>query len=153
MPDLELRIPPPAVVAVAAFFMWMIAYALRSLQLPVPARLLLAAAIFLAGLLIIMAGLIEFRRARTTVNPLNPAAASSLVVHGVYSLTRNPMYLGMAVTLVAWAVYLANALALLVVPCFIAYMNRFQIVPEERVLRSLFPSEFELYMTRVRRWL
>ena len=152
MPDLALRVPPPVVVAVAALLMWVIAWALRPMELAMPARIL-AIVIFLSGLLIVVAGLIEFRRARTTVNPLDPAAASSLVVNGVYGLTRNPMYLGMAIILIAWAVYLGNVLALLVMPCFIAYMNRFQIIPEETVLRSLFPSEFEPYAKRVRRWL
>jgi protein-S-isoprenylcysteine O-methyltransferase Ste14 len=87
------------------------------------------------------------------VNPLKPEAATSLVVAGVYSLTRNPMYLGMAVILIAWAGYLANPVSLIAVPCFIVYMNRFQIVPEEKVLELLFKSEFKSYMTRVRRWL
>jgi protein-S-isoprenylcysteine O-methyltransferase Ste14 len=153
MHNLELRIPPPAVVAVTAFLMWLTAWALPSPQLVFHGRVLLAMAILVSGLLVILAGLIEFRRARTTVNPLNPGAASSLVVKGVYGLTRNPMYLGMAIILIAWAVFLANPLSVLVVPLFVAYMNRFQIVPEEKVLESLFRSEFKPYMTRVRRWL
>src|ERR1700730_6225417 len=100
MRSLELRIPPPVVAMVAAFLMWLIARAIPSLQLMFPGRVLLAIAILVSGLLIVIAGLIEFRRARTTVNPLNPGAASSLVVNGVYALTRNPMYLGLAVILI-----------------------------------------------------
>ncbi|MGZ5695339.1 MAG: methyltransferase family protein [Burkholderiales bacterium] len=153
MPKLELRIPPPVVLALTALLMWLAAWALPSLRLMFPGRVLLAMAILISGMLIILAGLIEFRRARTTVNPLNPEAATSLVVEGVYGLTRNPMYLGMAVILIAWAVYLANPVSLIAVPCFIVYMNRFQIVPEEKVLELLFKSEFKSYMTRVRRWL
>jgi protein-S-isoprenylcysteine O-methyltransferase Ste14 len=133
--------------------MWLGARALPSLRLMFPGRVLLSMAIMISGMLIILAGLIEFRRARTTVNPLNPEAATSLVVEGVYGLTRNPMYLGMAVILIAWTVFLANPVALIAVPCFIVYMNRFQIVPEEKVLELLFKSEFKSYITRVRRWL
>jgi protein-S-isoprenylcysteine O-methyltransferase Ste14 len=153
MPNLQLRIPPPVVAAVAALLMWVIAWALPALRLMLPGRFLFAMAILISGMLIILAGLIEFRRARTSVNPLKPETASSLVVEGVYGLTRNPMYLGLAVILIAWAVLLANPLSLVVVPFFIVYMNRFQIIPEEKVLNLLFETEFKRYRTQVRRWL
>lgn len=152
MRTLELRIPPPALLLAAALLMWLVSWALPGLRLAVPGRAVLAIAIVVLGNLIILAGLIEFRRARTTVNPLNPSAASSLVVNGVYTLTRNPMYLGLVIILLGWAVFLSNPLSLLVLPCFIGYMNRFQIIPEEKALESLFGPEFRLYRTRVRRW-
>jgi protein-S-isoprenylcysteine O-methyltransferase Ste14 len=63
------------------------------------------------------------------------------------------MYLGLAVILIAWAVLLANPISLVVVPFFIVYMNRFQIIPEEKVLNLLFETEFKRYRTQVRRWL
>jgi protein-S-isoprenylcysteine O-methyltransferase Ste14 len=63
------------------------------------------------------------------------------------------MYLGFTMILLGWAVFLSHPLSLIVVPCFIAYMNRFQIVPEERALESRFGSEFKVYSSRVRRWL
>jgi protein-S-isoprenylcysteine O-methyltransferase Ste14 len=72
---------------------------------------------------------------------------------GVYSFTRNPMYLGFLLVLVGWATFLSNALAFLILPAFILYMNRFQIEPEERALASLFAEEFVAYKSRVRRWL
>jgi protein-S-isoprenylcysteine O-methyltransferase Ste14 len=96
---------------------------------------------------------VSFWRARTTVNPINPAATSSLVIGGIYSLTRNPMYLGFLLALVGWATVLSNALAYLLLPAFIFYMNSFQIKPEERALASLFGEEFITYKSRVRRWL
>jgi protein-S-isoprenylcysteine O-methyltransferase Ste14 len=84
---------------------------------------------------------------------MNPGASSSLVIRGVYTLTRNPMYLGFLLVLVGWAVFLSNTLAFLLLPVFILYMNRFQITPEERALASLFGQEFVVYKSRVRRWL
>jgi protein-S-isoprenylcysteine O-methyltransferase Ste14 len=133
--------------------MWLAVWALPSMRLAIPAHVVPAIAIALVGVLVILTGIIEFRRARTTVNPMNPSAASSLVVKRVYALTRNPMYLGFAIILLGWAVFLSHPLSLLVVPCFISYMNRFQIIPEERALEALFGSEFRLYSARVRRWL
>jgi protein-S-isoprenylcysteine O-methyltransferase Ste14 len=75
------------------------------------------------------------------------------VTSGIYGFTRNPMYLGMLFVLIGWALYLGNALALLLLPVFIFYMNRFQIEPEERVLTTLFGPEFLEYASRVRRWI
>ena len=63
------------------------------------------------------------------------------------------MYLGLLLVLLGWAMYLSNALAFSVVPPFVAYMNRFQIRPEERVLASLFAHEYPAYHAGVRRWI
>jgi protein-S-isoprenylcysteine O-methyltransferase Ste14 len=87
------------------------------------------------------------------MNPIKASAASSLVTSGVYRYTRNPMYLGLSVTLMAWAVFLSNLLALVAVPLFVLYISRFQISPEERVLSSLFGAEYAAYKEKVRRWL
>jgi len=87
------------------------------------------------------------------VNPLKPDSASALVVAGIYRWTRNPMYLGMATVLAAWGLYLANIGALAGVALFVAYMNRFQIAPEERALEARFGADFAAYRGRVRRWL
>ena len=87
------------------------------------------------------------------MNPIKPDTASSLVSSGVYRFTRNPMYLGLSVTLLGWAMFLSNPLALLAVPLFVLYINRFQINPEERVLSSLFGAGYAAYKEKVRRWL
>jgi protein-S-isoprenylcysteine O-methyltransferase Ste14 len=63
------------------------------------------------------------------------------------------MYLGLLLLLLAWAVFLSNPLALLLVPVFVLYITRFQINPEERALSSLFGGEYAAYRERVRRWL
>jgi protein-S-isoprenylcysteine O-methyltransferase Ste14 len=84
---------------------------------------------------------------------MKASAASSLVSNSVYRFTRNPMYLGLLLTLLAWAAFLSNPLAVLWVPVFVLYINRFQITPDERVLSSLFGAEYAAYRNRVRRWL
>ena len=63
------------------------------------------------------------------------------------------MYLGFTLILLALAVFFSHTLALALVPLFVAYLYRFQICPEERVLTALFPNEFAAYKARVRRWL
>jgi len=93
------------------------------------------------------------RKADTTLNPIKPDTATALVTSGIYRHTRNPMYLGMAVWLLAWSAWLGTPAGLVGAPLFVLYMNRFQVGPEERALHSLFGAEFDAYRSRVRRWL
>lgn len=121
--------------------------------MPAGIRMVVSAALLLAGIGISMKGIASFRRARTTVNPHTPNDTSSLVTTGIYQFTRNPMYLGVALVLVAWTVFLSSGWALIGVLGFVLYIDRFQIAPEERALTKLFGKEFESYKGRVRRWL
>jgi protein-S-isoprenylcysteine O-methyltransferase Ste14 len=123
------------------------------LRIAFPGHVALALAIGIAAFAVDVAGMLAFLKARTTVNPLRPEKASALVTGGIFRWTRNPMYLGMAMLLVAWAVYLANPISVVLIPVFVVYMNRFQIAPEERALESRFGAQFTEYRDRVRRWL
>ena len=149
----KLKIPPPLVAFVMSILMWFIARAAPTMEFVLPARRSIAACVALVGVLIAIVGVAAFRAARTTVNPLRPEKASTLVTSGIYRFTRNPMYLGMLLVLTGWGLFLSNALAFLVLPGFVLYMNRFQIGPEERALESLFAEDFVAYRSKVRRWL
>ncbi len=151
--SLEARIPPPVVAVMAAALIWGISLLAPQVALPSGIRLVVSVAIVLAGLAFSAAGVLSFRRARTTVNPTRPEEASSLVSTGIYRITRNPMYVGLLLVLVAWTVFLASAWALLGVAGFVLYMDHFQITPEERALSKLFGSQYASYKARVRRWL
>lgn len=133
--------------------MWIGSSASPVFNLSLPANSLLALSLALIGAVTCVAGVVSFRLAKTTVNPMKPASASSLVVSGVYKYTRNPMYVGLVLVLLGWAAFLANLAAFALVAVFAAYLNRFQIVPEEHSLASLFPHEFSAYRARVRRWI
>lgn len=113
---LEDRIPPSVIDAAFAALIWLLARACPWAQLWRTDATVwlpwLAAACGLAGVVSALAGLQAFRRARTTVNPLTPARASTLVSSGIYRHTRNPMYLSMLLVLAGWGVWLGNALAL-----------------------------------------
>ena len=150
---LALKIPPLALVVIVAVLMWVASAAIPSFDFSLPAKLLPAVSLVLIGAVICVSGIGSFRRAKTTVNPMKPGSASSLVVSGIYKYTRNPMYLGFVLVLLGWAAFLSNLAALALVPAFVVYMNRFQIQPEERVLASLFPIEYPAYQARVRRWI
>lgn len=145
--------PPPVVAALFAAIMWFAGRLLPTLDFDFPGRFVLIVALVVIGILVGGVALSLFTRARTTVNPLKPGESSALVTRGVYRWTRNPMYLGMLIVLVAWAFFVSNPAAFVVLPFFIAYLNRFQIQPEERVLRQRFGAQFDDYCGRVRRWL
>jgi protein-S-isoprenylcysteine O-methyltransferase Ste14 len=174
MAGLELKVPPPLVALACGILMkgialWAAGDASAGTDpaaMPLPSSgpaadalggwpLLRLAAIglALAGLAIAGAGALSFRRARTTVNPLKPADTTALVTSGTFALTRNPMYLGMALLLAGWAAWLGTPWALAGMALFVAWITRFQIVPEERVLARLFGADFEAYRLRVRRWI
>ncbi|NUZ07195.1 methyltransferase family protein [Piscinibacter koreensis] len=152
---LELRVPPLLVVLVAAAAMAGITRVAPMFDVAIAAgwRSALAALLLALGIGFAVAGVVAFRRANTTVDPIRPDAASALVAVGVYRVSRNPMYVGFVLALAAWAVWLANALAVVVLPLFVAYLDRFQIVPEERALGARFGASYDAYLRRVRRWL
>jgi protein-S-isoprenylcysteine O-methyltransferase Ste14 len=152
MPSLDSKIPPPAVVLVMAVFMWLISRAVPQLHVDLPGHNWLAAVVVVAGFVTGLSGVLTFRQADTTINPLKPHA-STLVTRGVYAMSRNPMYLGGLIMLLGWAFFLLNALAFVLLPAYVLYINRFQIQPEERVLASLFGETYVAYQARARRWL
>lgn len=153
-PDwLEPKIPPPVIAAVAAVAMWGLVRAFPDLHIPYGLRLPAAALLATGGVALAASGIVAFRRARTTINPHKPGDATVLVSSGPYRFTRNPMYAGMLLVLLAWSAFLASPLALLGPAAFVAYITRFQIMPEERALRWLFGGAFIAYEAKVRRWL
>jgi protein-S-isoprenylcysteine O-methyltransferase Ste14 len=150
---LEHKIPPPLVAAAIAFAMWSLSSLLPKSAASENTRLALSITIALIGIGFALAGVIAFRRSRTTVNPLHPEQATALVTGGVYRISRNPMYVGMLLCLLAWAIYLASPLSLAGPVAFILFINRFQIEPEEKILAAKFGASFSAYCASARRWL
>ena len=153
MTVLELKLPPALITAIFAFLMWLVSLLTTTIQLSTGLRVTAVLILTAAGAFFGLAGVLSFRKARTTVNPLSPHTCSSLVVSGVFRISRNPMYLALFLVLLVWGLYLANLYSLIVSTGFVAYMNRFQIQPEERALEAAFGQEFLDYRRQVRRWL
>ena len=153
MQALKHRVPPPLVAGLFAFAMWAISFVVPTVEMNTVARLTLSAATVALGIFFCLAGVVSFRRAKTTVNPLEPEAATALVSSGIYGISRNPMYVGLALFLLAWVMYLSSPWVSIGVVGFVLYMNQFQIEPEERALAEIFGPEFISYQAKVRRWL
>ncbi len=150
---LELKIPPVVTTLLVGGLMGLSARATPDLAFALPSRRLIAAVPALVGVVIATLAVTSFRRVKTTIHPLHPEDASALVTSGIFSLTRNPMYLGLLLVLLGWAVYLTNALAFIFPVVYVPLMNHLQILPEERALAAKFGPEFSVYRSKVRRWL
>jgi protein-S-isoprenylcysteine O-methyltransferase Ste14 len=150
---LEHRLPPPIVVLVVAAAMWPLAGYAPAIPLDQPWRWIAAAVLALGGLLVARSGVRNFGRAGTTINPVKIDAVSALVTTGTFAHTRNPMYLGMTLLLLGWAVALSGVWTLLGPLLFVLFITRFQVLPEEAVLAARFGASYDAYRRRVRRWI
>ena len=150
---MELRIPPLAIVILVAFLMWVAGVYAPGFDVQIPFQSIAVGVFGLLGVIACTLGIVEFRRAKTTVNPTKPESSSSLVTSGIYKHTRNPMYLGFLFILAGAAIAAANLLSFLLLPAFVLYLNRYQIKPEERALAGIFGDEFTRYCSHVRRWI
>ena len=153
MSFLENRVPPPLIGILFGVLMQRLSTLSSGIEWSDTLRVLIASVIVSLGGLFCLIGVLAFRRAKTTVNPLKPDDATSLVTSGIYQVSRNPMYVGFALFLVAFGVYLSAPLSFVGVIGFILYMNQFQIKPEERAMEEVFGEEFVIYKSKVRRWL
>ena len=153
MDALELKIPPPIVALLIGVAMWFGSRLGPTLEVPFVVRTVAFVALGLLGGATALAGNLEFRRARTTINPLRPQNATALVTSGVYRYTRNPMYVGLALLVLGWAAFLCSPWAIAGPVLFVLYISRFQIEPEEKILSAKFGAEYSSYLSRARRWL
>lgn len=153
MANLELKIPPVVVSLMFAFFMWLTNLQVSQASIHLPYSVLFAIVFFAMGAVFALAGVISFRKAKTTVDPTKPNASSTVVQLGVYRISRNPMYVGFLFMLLGWAILLSNVLVFIFLPLYMLYMYHFQIIPEERILASKFGNEYMTYKQSVRRWL
>jgi protein-S-isoprenylcysteine O-methyltransferase Ste14 len=150
---LEAKIPAPIVAIVAGSAMKAYRMGFGVGIDPTPFRMYVGLALAAASAVMALAAMLTFWRVRTTINPLDPSQAARLVTSGMFRFSRNPMYVSLLVLLAAYAVRI-DSLAIWLAPAlFVAYVTRFQIVPEERALEAKFGDEYRRYRMRTRRWL
>jgi protein-S-isoprenylcysteine O-methyltransferase Ste14 len=120
-------------------------------SLPSTVGVPIGAASIIAGVGLLGSFLSAFRRAETPVDPYAPSEA--IVTDGAYRLTRNPAYLGMALTYAGIAIVANAPWALVPLPVAIAVIDRGVIAREERYLERKFGRPYVDYKRRVRRWI
>jgi protein-S-isoprenylcysteine O-methyltransferase Ste14 len=153
MSSLELKIPPVAVLLVAAIGLYFTPFVGQYSAIIGEHTELVSRVVFALAIVLGVLSILSFKKAKTTVNPLQIGNASNLVTHGIFQLTRNPMYLSMALVIAAMSIRIDNVIALIWIIPYCAYITHFQIKPEERMLLSLFGQAYADYVKSVRRWL
>ena len=146
-------VPPPIIALALIGAMYVLAARLDVLAFEFRGRETLAAALFLGGFLIDAVSVAAFLRARTTVNPLAPSRSAKLVTEGLYRFSRNPMYAGMPLMLIAAFLWFGEGLNAALAALFVVILNEAQIKPEEKALEEKFGDDYRAYKTRARRWI
>jgi len=149
----DVRLPPPVsyVVAVlAGVLLHLFVYPL-DLALPMPVRIATAALCGCAGLALAGAAILAFLR--TGQDPKPWKTTPEFIATGVYRLSRNPMYTGLALMQAGLAVALANGWILVLVPVVLCVIHTSAIRPEETYLAEKFGDSYRAYTSAVRRWL
>lgn len=150
---MKTRIPPPFIMLLAALLMWAFHRWMPLAQLVVSPWNRLGWLPAAAGIGIAVAAFARFQQAHTTVNPREPHTASSLVTDGVFRLSRNPMYLGLLLLLIGWALSLGSVSVWIVPALFVIVVTALQIIPEEQALEKLFGESYLAYRQRTGRWI
>ena len=150
---LDLKIPPPIVAILCGLGIVYLPdlFGLEGFEIPLQGWV--AGVVIVFGLSFDLMGLLEFRKHATTISPLSPNKSALVVSSGIYRITRNPMYLGMAIVLVGVTIAFGSAIGLLMVLVFVLCITRFQIKPEERILEAKFGEAFVDYKAKVKRWI
>jgi protein-S-isoprenylcysteine O-methyltransferase Ste14 len=145
-----MRLPPP-VLALAA------AAAQRALtpgaSPPSAARRVLAGATVAASVATMGSAMRVFRSSGTTVDPVHPDRATSLVTSGPFRITRNPMYVGLTGLLTAHTLLRGSTLALAPQAAFFLLIDRLQVPAEEAAMAGKFGADYDSYRSRVPRWI
>ncbi len=146
-------VPPPIQAIAALLLIWGASRVFPEWNLEFGGQLLLAGLLAGCGVVIDVVAVRAFRQKATTVNPLKPESSTALVESGPFRYSRNPMYLGMLLILLGFAVWRGNPLGLVAIILFVLSITVTQILPEERAMRELFGSDYERYCATVRRWI
>lgn len=146
-----VKFPPPLIFLGAILTGYATHYVLP-LNIADASEIIIAgSALVVIALIIIIIAALSFRRVKTHLEPWHPT--STIVSSGVFSISRNPIYvalcfanIGIGLILNSWWVLLSFIPAAILV-----YL--IAIKPEESYLERKFGDEYLAYKSRVRRWL
>ena len=149
---MKLLIPPPIQALLSAIMMCLISRYFTHANFSLNGINIFALIFLIIAVIIIILSMYKFRKIKTTISPLRPNKTSSLVNNGIYEYTRNPMYFGLLLMLFSTALFLKNLISFLIIPLFILFITKNQILPEEEALENIFGEEYKNYKKKVRRW-
>ena len=151
-PNISPLVHPPVVALIfiaTAYFLG------RFVPLPFPPAPIwlryLGLSLTFVGFLLGMGAFLEFRKARTTLDP--HGSARQVVSSGIYRFTRNPIYLGFLLMVIGLPLNSGIYWGLVMAPFYMMTMTRLVIEREETYLEKKFKGQYADYKSRVRRWL
>ena len=150
---MKLLIPPPIQALLSAIMMCLINRYFTHANFSLNGINIFALIFLIIAAIIIILSMYKFKKIKTTISPLRPNKTSSLVKSGIYEYTRNPMYLGLLLMLFSTVLFLKNFISFLIIPLFILFITKNQILPEEEALENIFGEEYKNYKKKVRRWI
>ena len=145
-----IDIPPVWLVLALVITWWIGQLQPAFMALGGPVTDLLGGLLVGGGIVLMLLAFAEMRKQHTTVIP--HMEASNLVTTGIFSRSRNPIYLGDALILAGLALRWEVPVALLLVPLFMGTITQRFIIPEENRLRVKFRADFARYCEKTRRW-
>ena len=150
---MKLKIPPALQTLIFGLSMWLIDKYISIGSFTITNQKVIFKVIFFIAVFIAVSSVWIFKTVKTSEDPTIPSKATNLVTTGIYSNSRNPMYLAIVIVLFAWMIALGNILNIFLLWLFIWYITNFQIKPEEEALTRLFGKDYRLYCKKVRRWI
>jgi protein-S-isoprenylcysteine O-methyltransferase Ste14 len=142
--------PPPIIYLALLGLGFALEGLLPGAELPAWAQWV-GAVVIVVGVALMLSFELAFKRVGTNANPYRPSTA--LATDGPYRFSRNPAYLGMAITYVGIALAAEAPWTLVMLVPATLVVQYGVILREERYLERLFGEEYLTYKRTTRRWI
>ena len=148
---MKTKIPPPIIALICIVINYLSTYLINPIKFPNIE--IIGGLILFLGVATSMLATLLFRKDKTTVNPMNPEETTTLVKTGIFSITRNPMYLGLFFVISSTVLFFGSWFGIIILMFFVWFITKFQIIPEEEAMEKLFGNKYDEYRQNVRRWI
>mgnify|MGYP001275265373 FL=1 len=148
---MKTKIPPPIIALICIVINYLSTYLINPIKFPNIE--IIGGLILLLGVATALLATLLFKKDKTTVNPMNLEETTTLVTTGIFSITRNPMYLGLFLSILSTILFFGSWFGIIILMFFVWYINKFQIIPEEEAMEKLFGNKYDEYRQNVRRWI
>ena len=148
---MKTKIPPPILALLMIGLVYLSSLLIGSVSFDYQASL--SVLLVIVGLSCALPSFRLFARKKTTISPFTPSETSVLLTEGMYRYSRNPMYLGLLLLIIAATIWFGTWFGIIISLFFILLINILQIIPEEEALLQIFGEEYVEYKKKVRRWI
>ena len=148
---MKTRIPPPILALLMIGLVYLSSLLIGSVSFDYQASL--SVLLVIVGLSCALPSFRLFARNKTTISPFTPSETSVLITEGMYRYSRNPMYLGLLLLIIAATIWFGTWFGIIISLFFILLINILQIIPEEEALLQIFGEEYLEYKKKVGRWI